>query len=148
MPTSTPHRSRVVYYARAADNSDQAHQRLADQAQRARTQLESSPDWTLTQTTTDVGSGTRLQPGLRQLLDRAHAGQFDLLLVERLSDLGRSLGVLTHILNELCAAGVALRTLDGEVIDTTASTGGGVTALLMAPHECQRATAAPRVTKG
>ncbi len=148
MPTPIPHHSRVAYYARAATNSDQARRRLADQAERARAQLESAPDWTLSQITTDVGSGRRLQPGLRQLLGRAHAGQFDLLLVKRLSDLGRSPDVLTHILSELRAAGVALRTLNGEVIDTTASTGGCVTALLMAPHECQQATTPPRVTKG
>jgi DNA invertase Pin-like site-specific DNA recombinase len=147
MPTPVPHRSRVVYYARAADNSDQARQRLADQAEHARAQIVSAPNWTLTQITTDIGSGLRLQPGLRQLLSRAHAGQFDLLLIERLSDLGRSLDVLTHVLSELHAADVALCTLNGEVIDI-APTGQYRAALRMAPHECQQATAAPRARKG
>ena len=141
MPKPTADSVRVAHYTRIAHASDNRRERLTRQAERARTQLHAHPDWILTETTTDLGSGLRIQPGLRQLLNRAHAGRSDLLLVERPSDLGRSRDILARILTELHVAGVDLCTLDGDHIDT--ATGHPATAVLTVDED-QRSTLTER----
>ncbi|HZD02772.1 MAG TPA: recombinase family protein [Actinomycetes bacterium] len=145
MPKALPNRVRVAYYARAAHDSDNTRERLYHQAERARAQIQARADWVLAETTTHIGSGLRVQPCLSHLLDRARAGQFDLLLIERLSDLGRSLGTIAYTLTELQTAGVDLRTLGGERIDTT--TGHLITAVPMAVDEYQQSPVTERQKK-
>jgi DNA invertase Pin-like site-specific DNA recombinase len=130
---SNSNRARVAYYTRAAHDSDNTREQLARQAERARAQIQARSDWILTETATDLGSGLHVKLSLRQLLDQAREGGFDLLLIKRLSDLGRSLDALTHTLAELHVAGVDLRTVNGERIDT--ATGHLITVLLLTVDE-------------
>jgi site-specific DNA recombinase len=143
MPKPSP--TACAYYTRIAHDSDDSRERLARQAERAQAQIDARSDWILTETTTDIGSGRRVQPGLRELLNQAHEGRFDLLLIERLSDLGRSFDILAYTVTELHAAGVDLRTLSGERIDT--AIGRSITALLMTAEEYQRSTITERQRK-
>src|SRR6266536_2208440 len=107
---ATTHPLRVAFYARVAHDTDGAHARIAHQAARARAKIEHAPDWALIESITDTGSGLRLQPGLRRLLNQARNGQFDLLLVERPRSLGRSTRLLATIFAELDRCAVILRT--------------------------------------
>jgi len=143
-PTSPTHPLRVAFYTRSAHAAD--IQQSARQADLARALVDDNPDWTLTEIVTDTGSGLRLQPGLRRLLDHARNRQFELLLVHQLSDLGRSPSLPATILADLTGGGVRLRTLDG-TLDTATPTGRFLAAIWRSPAEHAQGTAHQRVSQ-
>jgi len=139
------HPLRVAFYTRSAHAADDVQQ-SARQADLARALVDDNPDWPLTETSTDTGSGLRLQPGLRRLLDHARSHRFELLLVDRLSDLGRSPRLLATILADLAGYKVRLRTLDG-TLDTATATGRLLAAMWRSPADDQHATTHQRVSQ-
>ena len=69
---------------------------------------------------TDVSSGAKAaRPGLMQALAALREG--DVLVVQRLDRIGRSLGHLVELVAELERRGVGLRVLDRDLDTTTAS---------------------------
>jgi DNA invertase Pin-like site-specific DNA recombinase len=113
-PAQQPPARQVVYYTRVRDSVGSA-QHLAGRVAGAHTAIAARPEWTLADVVTDTGSGLQLNPGLRGLLDHARNHEFDLLLVGRLSDLGRSTSVLDNVLTVLDECGIELQTLDGSM---------------------------------
>ena len=143
MPNQPTHPLRVAFTTRSAHDDVQQSARQAD---RPRTLVDTTPDWPLTETSTDTGSGLRLQPGLRRLLDHARNRQIELLLVHQLSDLGRSPSLPATILADLTGGGVRLRTLDG-TLDTATPTGRFLAAIWRSPAEHAQGTAHQRVSQ-
>lgn len=96
----------------------------------------------------DQASGATLdRPGLQQALAAARAGAFDVLLVYRIDRLTRSIVGLMSIVEELQAAGVALRSAT-EPIDTQGPVGRMLLQLLGIFAEFERGLLIDRITKG
>ncbi len=144
MPNQPTHPLRVAFTTRSAHDDVQQSARQADLA---RALVDTTPDWPLTETSTDTGSGLRLQPGLRRLLDHARNRQIELLLVHQLSDLGRSPRLLATILADLTGGGVRPRTLDGTLDTATPTTGRLPAAIWRSPAEHAQGTAHQRVSQ-
>ena len=108
----------------------------------------SQPGQTITHRFVDQASGATLdRPGLQAALDAARAGAFDVLLVYRIDRLTRSIVGLMTIVEELDAAGVALRSAT-EPIDTHGPVGRMLLQLLGIFAEFERSLLIDRITKG
>ncbi len=95
---------------------------------------------------TDKASGARDdRPGLAAALSHARKG--DCLVVTKLDRLGRSLRSLLDFIEELCARGVAFRSL-GDAIDTTTAQGRFFLAIVGAFAELERALSRERTNSG
>ncbi len=68
-----------------------------------------------------VSGAKARRPGLDACLDRLREG--DTLVVAKLDRLGRSLGNLIELVNELDGRGVKFKALDNQAIDTTSNHG-------------------------
>jgi site-specific DNA recombinase len=101
---------RVAIYTRISTDEDHQPYSLEAQATRLGAYVESQGEWCLVRRFTDQVSGATLaRPGLAQALAEARPGRFDLLLVYRVDRLARSVRGLAQVLEELDAAGVAMR---------------------------------------
>ena len=138
-PTQPPTPQRAVYYTRIAVATPEGAQRLVANTAHARARIAAHPEWALIQIVTDTGSGLRLHPGICQLLGQAHIHQVDLVLVDQLSDLGRSTPMLARVLTELDDCGVALSTLD-DALHTATPTGRSVARISVLLAEYEQAT--------
>lgn len=108
----------------------------------------SQPGMTITHRFVDKASGATLdRPGLQQALDAAHAGTFDVLLVYRIDRLTRSIVGLMTIVEELDAAGVALKSAT-EPIDTQGPVGRMLLQLLGIFAEFERSLLIDRIAAG
>ncbi|HEX9767298.1 MAG TPA: recombinase family protein, partial [Nitriliruptorales bacterium] len=108
----------------------------------------SQPGMEITHRFVDQASGATLErPGLQQALDLARDGAFDVLLVYRIDRLTRSIVGLMTVVNELEAAGVALKSAT-EPIDTQGPVGRMVLQLLGIFAEFERNLLIDRITKG
>ncbi len=108
----------------------------------------SQPGHTITHRFVDQASGATLaRPGLQAALAAAKTGQFDVLLVYRIDRLTRSIVGLMSIVEELDAAGVALRSAT-EPIDTQGPVGRMLLQLLGIFAEFERGLLIDRITKG
>jgi site-specific DNA recombinase len=108
----------------------------------------SQPGMTITHRFVDKASGATLdRPGLQQALDAARTGAFDVLLVYRIDRLTRSIVGLMTIVEELEAAGVALKSAT-EPIDTQGPVGRMLLQLLGIFAEFERSLLIDRITAG
>src|SRR5579863_5592452 len=108
----------------------------------------SQPGHTITHRFVDQASGATLdRPGLQAALAAARSGHFDVLLVYRIDRLTRSIVGLMSIVEELEAAGVALRSAT-EPIDTQGPVGRMLLQLLGIFAEFERSLLIDRITKG
>src|SRR5579884_2410382 len=108
----------------------------------------SQPGHTITHRFVDQASGATLdRPGLQAALTAAKSGDFDVLLVYRIDRLTRSIVGLMSIVEELEAAGVALRSAT-EPIDTQGPVGRMLLQLLGIFAEFERSLLIDRITKG
>ena len=95
-------------------STDEINQPYSLEAQDTRLEqfVASQPAMTITHRFVDQASGATLdRPGLQQALDAARTGAFDVLLVYRIDRLTRSIVGLMTIVEELEAAGAAVRTM-------------------------------------
>lgn len=121
-PTSHPHHtspppapSRVALYVHGDQLSS-----VERQEQLLRSYLrQHHPDWPLVaiyQDTAPLRCKPPLRrPGMRNALQAASSGAFDVLLTERLSHIGRHIEHVTDVAERLHAASVAILTADGTV---------------------------------
>lgn len=108
----------------------------------------SQPGMEITHRYVDQASGATLnRPGLQQALDDARDGQFDVLLVYRIDRLTRSIVGLMQIVEQLEAAGVALKSAT-EPIDTQGPVGRMLLQLLGIFAEFERSLLIDRITSG
>jgi site-specific DNA recombinase len=110
--------------------------------------VDSQPGQSITHRFVDQASGATLErPGLQAALTAARAGEFDVLLVYRIDRLTRSIVGLMSIVEELDAAGVALRSAT-EPIDTQGPVGRMLLQLLGIFAEFERGLLIDRISKG
>jgi site-specific DNA recombinase len=108
----------------------------------------SQPSLTITHRFVDQASGATLdRPGLQDALAAARNGEFDILLVYRIDRLTRSIVGLMTIVEELEAAGVALKSAT-EPIDTQGPVGRMLLQLLGIFAEFERNLLIDRITAG
>ncbi len=108
----------------------------------------SQPGMRITHRFVDQASGATLdRPGLQQALELAQAGAFDVLLVYRIDRLTRSIVGLMTIVEQLEAAGVALKSAT-EPIDTQGPVGRMLLQLLGIFAEFERSLLIDRITAG
>lgn len=100
---------RVAGYIRIS--TDETNQPYSLEAQRKALELfVASQGWVLVRTYEDRISGAVLErPGLRELLDDGHRGDFDVVVAYRVDRLVRSMKVLMPLLDEMDAAGISFR---------------------------------------
>jgi DNA invertase Pin-like site-specific DNA recombinase len=84
---------------------------------------------------TDIGSGHLANPGLQKALSDASEGCFDVLVVERLDRLSRRWTRMGEIIDQLEAAAVSVRALDG--FDSASSAGALQRQILNASREME-----------
>ncbi len=102
------------------------------------------------QTYTDNGvSGSKMsRPALDQLLADAHRRKFDAVLVWKLDRLGRSLGHLIRLVDQLGSLGVDLISLRDTGMDTTGPTGKLIFHVMGAVAEFEREIIQERLRDG
>ncbi len=121
---------------------------LEAQAQGLEAFVASQPGQKITHRFVDQASGATLErPGLQAALAAARAGELDVLLVYRIDRISRSIVGLMAIVEELDAAGVALRSAT-EPIDTHGPVGRMLLQLLGIFAEFERSLLIDRITKG
>jgi site-specific DNA recombinase len=114
---------RVATYTRIS--TDEEHQPYSLEAQTARlgAYVQSQDGWEISRRYTDQMTGSTLdRPGLRQALDDAREGRFDMLLVYRVDRFARSVRALALLLEELDRAHVHFRSAT-EPFDTGTAAG-------------------------
>ncbi|HKS43729.1 MAG TPA: recombinase family protein [Amycolatopsis sp.] len=118
--------------------------------------LNAHPTWRRTRHTYHDPKPGQLatRPELRRALTDAHAGKLDVLLVDSVSQVSRTLDdlteILTEILTELDDAGLALHSAPEPHVTTTTATGRMVTRLMVAfaqYEEAHRAQARRRAVR-
>ncbi len=126
---------RVAIYARCST----ADQSVDLQLDELRTYA-ANRGFELTQTYTDSGvSGSKTsRPALDQLLADAHRRKFDAVLVWKLDRLGRSLGHLIRLVEQLGSLGVDLISLRDTGMDTTGPSGRLIFHVMGAVAEFER----------
>ena len=114
---------RVAIYRRISTDEERQPFSLDAQQERLAAYIGAQPGWVLARSYSDRMSGKRLdRPGLRQALQDARTGRYDLLLVFKVDRLARSTGGLAKVLEELDAARVAFRSAS-EPFDTSTAAG-------------------------
>lgn len=146
LPVGAPRRI-AVYVRRSTDDE---HQPFSIDAQLAKlgSYIDSQPGWTLAATYSDDASGaTTDRPGLKQALNAAHAGRYDVLLVYRVDRFSRRLTDMMTLVEELDQAGVAFCSAT-EHFDTSTPMGRMFLQLLGMFAEFERSTIIDRVISG
>ena len=140
--------TRVAIVTRISTDEVNQPYSLEAQAKGLEAFVASQPGQTITHRFVDQASGATLErPGLQAALAAAKAGDFDVLLVYRIDRLTRSIVGLMTIVEELDAAGVALRSAT-EPIDTQGPVGRMLLQLLGIFAEFERGLLIDRITKG
>lgn len=140
--------SRVATLTRISTDEVNQPYSLEAQAQGLESFVASQPGQKITHRFVDQASGATLErPGLQAALAAARAGEFDVLLVYRIDRISRSIVGLMAIVEELEAAGVALRSAT-EPIDTQGPVGRMLLQLLGIFAEFERSLLIDRITKG
>ncbi len=115
--------TRVAIVTRISTDEVNQPYSLEAQAKGLEAFVASQPGQTITHRFVDQASGATLErPGLQAALAAARAGEFDVLLVYRIDRISRSIVGLMTIVEDLDAAGVALRSAT-EPIDTQGPVG-------------------------
>jgi len=140
--------TRVAIVTRISTDELNQPYSLEAQAKGLEAFVASQPGHAITHRFVDQASGATLaRPGLQAALAAAKTGQFDVLLVYRIDRLTRSIVGLMTIVEELAAAGVALRSAT-EPIDTQGPVGRMLLQLLGIFAEFERGLLIDRITKG
>lgn len=114
---------RVATYSRISTDEGRQPFSLEAQADRLKAHIASQDGWHLVSAYSDQVSGKTLnRPGVRQALEDARAGTFDLLLVFKVDRLARSMSSLVNVLERLESYGVAFRSVS-EPFDTSTAAG-------------------------
>lgn len=139
---TTPHR--VALYARVSTDSQSTENQLLELRAYC-----AARGWSIRQEFIDDGiSGAKTsRPGLDAMMIAARRRQIDAVVVWKLDRLGRSLGHLVTLLDELTSLGVAFVSL-GEAIDMTTPAGRLQAHILSAMAEFERARIKERVHAG
>src|SRR6266508_289466 len=139
---------RIATYTRISTDEDRQPFSLAAQADRLENYVKVQDGWRIVRRFTDSASGATLErPGLRQALQEARAGVYELLLVYRVDRLSRNVRQLAQVADELEKAGVALRSAT-EPFDTSSPAGKMMLQMLGVFAEFERATIVERITAG
>ena len=140
--------TRVAIVTRISTDEVNQPYSLEAQAKGLEAFVASQPGQTITHRFVDQASGATLErPGLQAALAGAKAGEFDVLLVYRIDRISRSIVGLMTIVEDLDAAGVALRSAT-EPIDTQGPVGRMLLQLLGIFAEFERGLLIDRITKG
>lgn len=98
---------RAAIYARAATLDDQRPDVLESQISRCEELIKKHPNLILTAIYAEIGSGiSEERTELRQMIDDAKHGMFDLLIVNDVARLSRDSAVLSRISRELKSCGI------------------------------------------
>jgi site-specific DNA recombinase len=139
---------RIATYTRISTDEDRQPFSLGAQSERLESYARSQDSWRIVRRFTDQASGATLdRPGLRQALQEASAGVYELLLVYRVDRLSRSVRQLAQTAEELERSGVALRSAT-EPFDTSSPAGKMMLQMLGVFAEFERATIVERITAG
>src|SRR6266508_2790843 len=131
---------RIATYTRISTDEDRQPFSLAAQADRLENYVKVQDGWRIVRRFTDSASGATLErPGLRDALQEARAGVYELLLVYRVDRLSRNVRQLAQVADELEKAGVALRSAT-EPFDTSSPAGKMMLQMLGVFSELERAT--------
>jgi DNA invertase Pin-like site-specific DNA recombinase len=144
-PPILPHNAlQVALYARVSTDGQDPEVQL--QALRAHA---AHRGWEIIETFVDHGVSGRLErrPALDRMIKTAWVGQFQIIVVQRLDRLGRSLKHLVTLLSELQEKGVAVVSLK-EQLDFSSSTGRLLFHVIAALAEFETALIADRVRAG
>jgi site-specific DNA recombinase len=139
---------RIATYTRISTDEDRQPFSLGAQSERLEAYARSQDGWRIVRGFTDQASGATLdRPGLKQALEEAAAGVYELLLVYRVDRLSRSVRQLAQTAEELERQGVALRSAT-EPFDTSSPAGKMMLQMLGVFAEFERATIVERITAG
>jgi site-specific DNA recombinase len=139
---------RIATYTRISTDEDRQPFSLGAQAERLEAYARSQDGWRIVRRFTDQASGAILdRPGLRQALEEAAAGVYELLLVYRVDRLSRSVRQLAEIGENLDRFGVSLRSAT-EPFDTSTAAGKMMLQMLAVFAEFERTTIVERITAG
>jgi site-specific DNA recombinase len=139
---------RIATYTRISTDEDRQPFSLGAQAERLEAYARSQDGWRIVRRFTDQASGATLdRPGLRQALEEAAAGVYELLLVYRVDRLSRSVRQLAEIGENLDHFGVSLRSAT-EPFDTSTAAGKMMLQMLAVFAEFERTTIVERITAG
>jgi len=139
---------RIATYTRISTDEDRQPFSLAAQADRLENYVKVQDGWRIVRRFTDSASGATLErPGLRDALQEARAGVYELLLVYRVDRLSRNVRQLAQVADELEKAGVALRSAT-EPFDTSSPAGKMMLQMLGVFAEFERATIVERISAG
>ncbi len=139
---------RIATYTRISTDEDRQPFSLSAQADRLESYTKAQDAWRIVRRFTDSASGATLErPGLRDALDEARAGVYELLLVYRVDRLSRNVRQLAQVAEELEKSGVALRS-STEPFDTSSPAGKMMLQMLGVFAEFERATIVERITAG
>ncbi len=139
---------RIATYTRISTDEDRQPFSLGAQSERLEAYARSQDCWRIVRRFTDQASGATLdRPGLRQAMQEASAGVYELLLVHRVDRLSRNVRQLADIGESLDRSGVALRSAT-EPFDTSTAAGKMMLQMLAVFAEFERATIVERITAG
>ena len=139
---------RVATYTRISTDEDRQPFSLGAQAERLEAYARSQDGWRILRRFTDSASGATLdRPGVRDAIEQARTGVYELLLVYRVDRLSRNVRQLAQLAEELEKAGVALRSAT-EPFDTSSPAGKMMLQMLGVFAEFERATIVERITAG
>ena len=139
---------RVVTYSRISTDEINQPYSLGAQRDRLEAYVASQDGWRIVGRYEDRASGKSLaRPGLAAVRAAAAEGAFDLLLVLRLDRLGRNIGQLSVLTEELDKAGVAFRSAS-EFFETATPAGRMQMQILGVFAEYERASIVERIGAG
>jgi len=139
---------RIATYTRISTDEDRQPFSLGAQSERLEAYARSQDCWRIVRRFTDQASGATLdRPGLRQAMQEASAGVYELLLVHRVDRLSRNVRQLADIGESLDRSGVALRSAT-EPFDTSTAAGKMMLQMLAVFAEFERTTIVERITAG
>ena len=101
---------RVAVYARVSREGEQKHHSIKMQTENLKQQVENHPGWIYKGVFIDEGiTGTKLErPELNHLIEKARAGEIDIILTKSVSRLGRNHSETLKLIQELRELGVTI----------------------------------------
>lgn len=122
--SNNPARLRVSAYVRVSSTSEELENSLENQVRHYEDYISSRPDWELGKVYSDFGVSGFFEnrPGFQEMIQDAHQGKFDLLIVKSISRFARNTETTLKVTRELKQLGIGVN-FELQNINTLTSTG-------------------------